>query len=162
MHRAALNYNPPLLRQAVRGFWWHVTGFRFFVALAIVAFSLVVSIRTGDASWVTGVLASVLVAGILFPATLYAVHHRNAFQKLRAMGSPQAILEASDSALSLLSGAGSASIPWSAIVEIWQLKGCWLLLLSRSQFFTLPLADITPELRDFIIAKVRASGGKVG
>ena len=161
MHRAALKYNPSLLRQAVRGFWWRVTGFRFFMALAVVALGLVVASHEGDAPWVTGVFGSVLVAGILFPVTLYAVHHRNTFQKLRAMGSPQAMLEASDSALLLSSGAGSASIPWSAIAEIWQLKNCWLLLLSRSQFFTLPLADVTPELRDFILAKVRASGGKV-
>lgn len=162
MHQAALKYNPPLLRQAVVGFWWRATGFRFFIALAAVAFGLVASVREGDASWVTGVLGGVLIAGILFPLALFAVHYRNTFQKLKAMGSPQATLEASDSALSLSSGAGSASIPWTAITEIWQLKGCWLLLLSRSQFFTLPLADLTPALKDFILAKVRASGGKVG
>ncbi|WP_267226605.1 YcxB family protein [Dyella silvae] len=161
MIRAVLNFNPPLLRQAVRGFWWRVTGLRFFIALAAVAIGLVVSIHEGDTFWVTGVLSSVLVAGILFSVALYVVHHRNTFQKLRDMGSPQATLEASDNTLSLSSGAGSASIPWAAVVEIWQLKDCWLLLLSKSQFFTLPLADVTPELKAFILAKVQVSGGRV-
>ena len=101
------------------------------------------------------------MVGTLFPIALYAMHYRNAVQKLRAMGNAQATLEASDNSLSISSGAGSASIPWSAIAEIWQLKACWLLLLSKSQFMTLPLADVTPELEAFILAKVRASGGKV-
>lgn len=161
MIRAVLNFNPPLLRQAVRGFWWRVTGLRFFMALVAVAIGFVVSILEGDTSWVTGVLGSVLVVGILFSVSLYVVHHRNTFQKLRDMGSPQATLEASDNALSLSSGAGSATIPWAAIVEIWKLKGCWLLLLSKSQFFTLPLADVSPELEAFILAKVQVSGGRV-
>src|SRR5262245_56286453 len=118
MIRAVLNFNPSLLRQAVRGFWWRVTGRRFFVALAVVAIGLVASIHEGDTSWVTGVLGSVLAVGVLFPVALYVIHYRNAFQKLRDMGSPQATLEASDNALSLSSGAGSASIPWTAIAEI--------------------------------------------
>jgi hypothetical protein len=161
MHRTILNYNERLIRQAVGGFWWRVTGFRFLIALALVALGLILAIREGDTSWLTGVLGSVWVLGVFFLIALYAVHYRNAVQKLRAMGSPQATLEASDSALSLSSGAGSASIPWSAIAEIWQLKTCWLLLLSKSQFITLPLVDVTPELKAFILAKVRASEGKV-
>lgn len=161
MIRAALNFNPSVLRQAVRGFCWRVTGLRFFMALAAVAIGFAVSIHEGDTSWMTGVLGVVLAVGIIFPAALYVVHYRSAFQKLRDMGSPQATLEASDNGLSLSSGAGSASIPWTAIVEIWQLKGCWLLLLSRSQFFTLPLVDMTPELEAFILAKVQVCGGRV-
>ena len=162
MHRTTLNYSAPLLRQAVLGFWWRVVGIRFLAALALVAFGFGWSIRAGDTSWFTGVSGSVLAAGVLFAVALYVVHYRNAMQKLRAMGSPQATLEASDNALALSSGAGSASLPWSAVTEIWRLKGCWLLLLSRSQFVTLPLADLAPELKHFILEKVQAAGGKVG
>ncbi len=67
MIRAALNFNPSLLHQAVHGFWWRVTGLRFFMALAAVAIGFAVSILEGDTSWVTGVLGSVLAVGVLFP-----------------------------------------------------------------------------------------------
>ncbi len=160
MHRAVLKYSAPLLRQAVLGFWWRVVGIRFLVALALVALGFALSIREGDTSWVTGVMGSVLVAGTLFAVAIYVVHYRNAMQKLKAMGSSEATLEASDDALALSSGAGSASLPWSAVMEIWRLKGCWLLLLSRSQFVTLPLADLAPDLKNFILEKVQAAGGK--
>lgn len=94
MHRTTLHYNKPLLRQAVRGFWWRVVGFRLLIAFAVVAFGLVDLIHEGDTSWFTGVLGSVFVFGICFLIALYAVHYRNAVQKLRAMGVPQGTLEA--------------------------------------------------------------------
>ena len=161
MHRTILNYDVPLLRRAVLGFWWRVTGFRFLIALALVAFGFAVLIYEGDTSWSTGVSGSVLVLGVFFSFAIYAVHYRNAVEKLRAMGRPQATLEASDDGLSFSSGAGSASIPWSAIAEVWQLKSCWLLLLSKSQFITLPPVDVAPELRAFILAKVEISGARI-
>jgi hypothetical protein len=162
MHRTILRYDKPLLHQAVRGFWWRVVGFRFFVAFALVACGLIVSIRGGDTSWYVGVLGSLLFFGIFFAAALYVVHYRHAILKLRAMGAPHATLEASESSLSLSSGAGTASLPWSAVTEVWQFKTCWLLVLSKSQFVTLPLACLPPELAAFVLARVQASGGKVG
>jgi hypothetical protein len=162
MHRTILNYNKPLIHQAVRGFWWRVIGFRFLLALALVGAGLIVSICGGDTSWFVGVLGSVLVLGICFAVMLYVVHYRNAIHKLRSMGSPQATLEASENSLSLSSGAGTASLPWSTVTEVWQFKTCWLLVLSKSQFITLPLASLPPELAAFVLARVQASGGKVG
>lgn len=161
MHCAILRYDKSLIHRAVGGFWWRVVGFRFLLALTLVATCLVLSFRAGDTSWVVGVLGSVLVVGICYLVALYLVHYRNAVHTLRAMGSPQATLEASATSLSLSSGAGTASIPWSAVTEVWQLKTCWLLLLSRSQFMTLPLADLPPELLAFVRARVEASGGKI-
>lgn len=161
MHRLTLTYSPPLLRQAVAGFWWRVIGLRFLVALAVVVAALVKLVLDGDRSWLVGVLASAMVMGIAFMAALYVVHHRNALSRLRAMGEPQATLEASAESLSLASGAGTAMLPWSAVAEVWQLRSWWLLLLSRSQFLTLPLADMTPEAAAFIVERVRASGGRV-
>ena len=162
MHRVILTYSKPLLRQAVRSFWWRVVGFKFLVALALVAAAFLMLILGGDTSWFVGVLASVLVLGITFMVALYVVHYRNSLHKLQAMGSPQATLNASESSLSLSSGAGTATLPWSAVTEVWQFKSCWLLMLSKSQFVTLPLADMTPETGAYVLARVRASGGKVG
>ncbi len=161
MHRTILNYNEALIRQAVRSFWWRVVGLRFLVALALVGASLIMRIHSSDTSWLVGVLASVLILGIAFMAALYIVHYRNALGKLKAMGKPQATLDASETSLSLSSGAGTATLPWSAVTEVWQFRSCWLLLLSKSEFLTLPLADLTPEAAAFILARIQASGGKV-
>lgn len=161
MHRLTLTYSKPLLRQAVRGFWWRLVGWRFIAAMALVAGSLAMLVLRGDTSWVVGALASVLVFGIAVIVALYVVHYRNALHKLKAMGHPQATFEASEAYLWVSSGAGTATLPWTAVTEIWQFKSCWLLLFSKAQFITLPLADMTPETATFIVARVQAVGGKV-
>ncbi|MBB4128343.1 hypothetical protein GGR77_003670 [Xanthomonas translucens] len=161
MHRATLSYDRTLIRHAVASFCWRVVGLRYVVALALVAGPLVFLVRGGNASWLVGVLASVLVLGAAFPVALYAIHYRNALRKLDAMGAPLGTLEASDTALSLSSGAGTATLPWSAVSEVWRFDAYWLVLLSKSRFVTLPLAGLSPEAADFIRVRVLAAGGKV-
>jgi YcxB-like protein len=87
--------------------------------------------------------------------------YRNALHKLKAMGNAQATLDASATSLSLSSAAGTATLPWSAVAEVWRFKSCWLLLFSKSQFVTLPLENLNPEAAAFILDRIRASGGKV-
>jgi hypothetical protein len=161
MHQITLTYSQPLIREAVFGFWWRIVGWRFIAAMALVAGSLVMLLLRGNTSWVMGVLASVLGFGTAVIVALYVVHYRNALHKLKAMGQPVATLDATDASLHLASGAGTATLPWSAVTELWQFKSCWLLLFSKAQFITLPLADMTPEAAAFIVARVKASGGKV-
>lgn len=161
MHRATLRYDRTLIRHAVASFCWRVVGQRYVVALALVAAPLVFLIRGGNASWLVGVLASVVALGIAFPVALYATHYRNALRRLDAMGAPLGTLEASDASLSLSSGAGTATLPWSAVSEVWRFDTYWLVLLSKSQFVTLPLAGLSPEAAEFIRARVLAAGGKV-
>ena len=92
---------------------------------------------------------------------IYIVHLNNAKARLRAMGPPVATFHVSESGFGFESGAGSASLPWSAVSEIWQLPQCWLMLMSKSQFVTLPLSNLDPTMQDFVLQQVRASGGKI-
>ncbi len=82
MHRVTLRYDRKLIRQAVASFCWRVVGRRYVVALILVAAPLVVLVRGGNASWLVGVLASVLALGIAFPVAFYATHYRNALRRL--------------------------------------------------------------------------------
>jgi hypothetical protein len=159
--RATLTYSPSLIRQAVWAFWRRVVGLQFPAALILVTIGLVALLRSGDRSWRVGVAASILILGMLFMVALFFIHYRNSTQKLRAMGTPQAELIATHSSLSVSSGAGSASLPWSSVSEIWQFPTFWLLLFSKNQFATLPLADISAELREFMLQRVREAGGKI-
>ncbi len=73
-HEATLIYSTTLLRQAVFAFWRRSVGGGFFVALLIAAIGLVVLVALGQASWIIGVLATVLAVGIGFAAAVYIVH----------------------------------------------------------------------------------------
>jgi len=159
-YEISLTYSKSLVRYAVLRFWWRVTGLRFVLAAALLLACFVTLLLGGDTSWFIGVLGTVLAMGVTFAAAVYLVHYHNSLSKLRAMGSPSATLVATDSALLLSSGAGSSTLPWSTVKEVWQFPECWLLLFSKAQFITLPLANVTPDAREFILQQVRSAGGK--
>jgi hypothetical protein len=161
-HEATLIYTEALVRQAVFGYWRRSVGIGFVVALAAVALCLGVFLAQGETSWLVGALATVLVLGVGFAAALYIVHYRNSLRKLRDMGNAQATFCADESSFTFSSGIGTATLQWSVVQELWQFPGVWLLLYSKAQFSTLPLACMSPEMQSFVMQRVRSAGGKVG
>ena len=84
-HSTTLTCDESLIREAVFRFWRRTVGWRFPIALAVVAVSLGTLLLGGDRSWFVGVEASVLVLVIGFVVALYAVHYRNAMAKFRGL-----------------------------------------------------------------------------
>jgi len=160
-HEATLIYSESLLRQAVFGFWHRSVGIGFFVALVIAALGLVVLVALGQSSWIIGGLAVVLVVGVAFAIVIYVVHYRRSLQKFRQMDKPQATFRADESSFTMSSDIGTTTLQWSAVKELWQFPSVWLLLYSKAQFSTLPLACLSPETQAHIVQSVRAAGGKV-
>jgi len=160
-HEATLIYRTTLLRQAVFACWRRSVGVGFFVALLIAALGLVVLMALGQASWLIGGLAVVLVLGIAFATVVYVVHYRNSLRKFRQMDNPQATFRAEESSFTMSSDIGTTTLQWSAVKELWQFPSVWLLLYSKSQFTTLPLACLPPETQAYIVQCIRAAGGKV-
>jgi len=160
-HEATLIYSTVLLRQAVFAFWWRSVGVGFFVALFIAAIGLVVLVALGQASWIIGVLATVLVAGIGFAVAVYVVHYRNSLRKFRQMDTPRSTFRAEESSFTMSSDIGTTTLQWSTVKELWQFPSVWLLLYSKSQFTTLPVACLSPETQAYIVQCVRTAGGKV-
>jgi hypothetical protein len=160
-HEATLIYSTALLRQAVFAFWRRSVGVGFFVALFIAAIGLVVLVALGQSSWIIGGLATVLAVGVAFAIVVYVVHYRRSLQKFRQMDKPQALFRAEESSFTMSSDIGTTTLQWSAVKELWQFQNVWLLLYSKAQFTTLPLACLSPETQTYIVQCVRAAGGKV-
>ena len=160
-HEATLIYSEALLRQAVFAFWRRSVGVGFLAALLVAVLGLVVLVAQGMASWLVGTIAAVLVLGIGYAAAVYVVHYRNSLRKFRQMDKPQATFHADESSFTIISDIGPTTLQWSAVKELWQFPSVWLLLYSKAQFTTLPLACLLPETQEYIVQRVRESGGKV-
>jgi hypothetical protein len=160
-HEATLIYSTTLLRQAVFAFWRRSVGGGFFVALLIAALGLIVLVALGQSSWIIGGLATVLAVGIAFAIVIYVVHYRRSLHKFRQMDKPQATFRAEESSFTMSSDIGTTTLQWSAVKELWQFSNVWLLLYSKAQFTTLPLACLPPETQTYIVQRIRESGGKV-
>jgi len=160
-YETTLIYSKPLIRQAVFAFWRRVVGVKFPVALLLTALGVGFAVAGGDSSWIIGMSGTVLAFGLLFVVALYFVHYRNSVAKLHDMGSPNATFRTDENTFTVSSGAGTATLPWSAVKELWKTPHAWLIFYSKAQFTTLPLVCLPPEMQSFIVQRIQATGGKI-
>jgi YcxB-like protein len=159
-HQVKLQYDSALLREALLGFWWRTVTGRWLIALVICVAGFIYFWVSGDRSWLIGAFGAVLLFGVGMIMAVYFVHSANMKRKFKDMGVPEATFTASESSFSVASGAGSSTMPWSSVTDVWKFKRCWLLLFSKAQFITVPLAGVPEEMRAFILQRVAAAGGK--
>jgi hypothetical protein len=156
-----LHFSESLVRRAVRRFWWRTVGWRYIGTFAAMLAYLVFTVWNGDRSWWVGALATLLIVGTIIPAAVYFVHMRRTLSKFREMHDPVCVLELGDDRVGLRSDSGAAELEWKAVTDVWCFPEAWLMFFSRSQFATLPTADLNAEAQNLIRAKGAAVGFKV-
>jgi hypothetical protein len=160
-HEATLIYSESLLREAVFGFWRRSIGMGFILMLVALAVALGVLVALGAPVWIMVTLAVLLVLAAAVAVALYIGYYRNSLRKFRTMSTPRATFRADESSFTMTSDAGTTTLQWSAVKELWQFPSVWLLLYSKTQFSTLPLACLPPDIQAFVQERVREAGGKV-
>ena len=160
-HRATLRYTEQLVALAVRLYWRRTVGLGLLVAVVLMIAFLIWLLIEGDRSWVVGLVAAVVLLGVLMPVAVYVVHYRNSMGKFREMSQPVAELMADENGITISSDRGSSSLKWESVKEVWRFEALWLLLFSKAQFVTLPLADLPSPMQEFILERVKTSGGKI-
>ena len=160
-HGTTLRYTEQLVAQAVRHYWRRTVGVGFLVAVALMIGFLIWLLVEGDRSWVVGLVAAVVLLGVLMPVAVYVVHYRNSLGKFREMSEPVAELVADQNGITMSSDRGSSSLKWELVKEVWRFDTLWLLLFSKAQFVTLPLADLPGPMQAFILERVKESGGRI-
>ena len=160
-YRATLEFDKDLARQAVLAFWRRSLGVVAMIAPLVFIAMLIQDFLSGDRSWYLGSLAlgTVIVVGL--PIVVYLAHYQNSMAKLREMGNPVASFIADDDSFTLTSKIGTSAFKWNTIKEVWKFEGFWLLLFSRAHFATIPLKDVSEDMRAFVSERVTAGGGKV-
>jgi|GEM_PF-479476 len=168
-----LRYSEDLVRESVRAF----VGRTLVKAMGRRGWIVIVGVVIwGAYCWATGergvmtwlALALPVIVGLL-GAWIYAVHYRNSLRKFRAMKEPEATLSCGEEDFTMESSLAKVTLKWAAVVEVWRFPRFWLILFSRSQFATLPLADLDAETQALITRKTTDavgweadSGGKRG
>lgn len=160
-HEATLIYSESLLREAVFGFWRRSIGMGFILMLVALTVVLGVLVALGAPVWIIVTLAVLLVLAAAVAVALYIGYYRNSLRKFRTMSTPRATFRADESSFTMTSDAGTTTLQWSAVKELWQFPSVWLLLYSKTQFSTLPLACLPPDIQAFVQERVREAGGKV-
>ncbi len=161
MHETTLTYNEVLVRRAVWCYWRRSLGPGYWVALAMVFSSFLVLQSQGTEAWIRIVLVAALAVALGFAALLFFVHYRASMGRFRRMDAPLARFIADDERFAFSSTVGAASLKWSVVKELWRFEDLWLLLYREGGFNVLPLACLPPPMRDFLVQRVEAVGGRV-
>ena len=151
---ADLHYTPALVRRATFAYIRRGMGTAgvFSIACVIIGAFFLGTINPG--SWLSGVITGAAVVLLASIVGVYLLHYRLGMAKLRRMGTPHAVLRVDDSAFLVSSQSGTFSVPWETFSDVWRFPEYWLLIWGRGQFLTLPLDDLSDEIRSFISSRI--------
>jgi len=132
------------------------------IVAAVFLSSLILAIFSDSDWWASSVIYGVvLLGGALVLTWIYSRALRMARFHVAKFGEPQAVYEITDEHLRYETETGSERFPWRAFDAVWRYRDMWLLFYNPVNMLILPADQITPEVGEFIVGKVRENGGKV-
>ena len=161
MDEIKLTYSEPLIREAIRLYWWKKIGFIFPVVLFLLIVLMVYHIALGDRTWIVGVLGVTIFMGICIMVATYYVHLHHSLKRLKKMKTPKATIKLGEELFCVKSDIGSSEIAWSLITQLWRFEKVWLLFFSEGEFMTLPIEEMPEKSKSFIVSKIKTNGAKI-
>jgi hypothetical protein len=151
-----VTYDRAMIGEAAWRYWRRSIGWVMPLASWLLLVVLVLLLRSGDRSWVVGVLGAILVLALAVAAAIFVVPYRRALARFQAMSSPSAEFVFRESGFAVRSELGASEVGWNTVERILRAKRVWLLVLRGATYLTLPLADLPREVREFIEQHVSA------
>lgn len=107
-----------------------------------------------------GGLGIMLVGMVVFAGFAYG---RAAVARFREMRDPTVLWRFEEEFFATKSELGSGELKWRAVSEIWRFPGVWLFFFGKNNYgySSLPTAELSPELQEYILDRVQANGGKI-
>ena len=160
-HEVQVTYAEALLRKTTLQFVNRWIGWKFYVALVFLVTALIYLCSTGDRSWFIPVLGTILVLAVLVVIRMYTFYLKSSMSVFKQMLNKTVTFVFDDVGMSVKSEAGSGSLKWELLPRLWQFPDAWLLFTSKNTYSTFPIADVPDEVKDFIVSKMKETGGKI-
>jgi hypothetical protein len=160
-YEVAVPYSEAIARQAARRYFGRLFRRDGLAAIGGLVLALV-AWRTLGLDWLALILGSVSALLLGLVVAIWFVHTRAALVKVRAMRDPTVVWRLTTDHLSADSELGAMSLRWRSVARVWRFPEVWLLFFRGGHgYSTLPTEPLTAEIRQFIEARVRDSGGRV-
>jgi len=153
-----LHYTEDLIKLSVLYYCWAVTGKLFALAVAFCIFGLIFLIEYDGSTMVASLIAFTLVWVTALLSLLYYITRKRALAKFRNLEDGKALFGITDHYFSLttMTAPTTPHMPWSSIAKIKQYPDFWIVLLRPRGYFALPLQNLLPEDKEFILKKANS------
>jgi hypothetical protein len=155
-----IRYTEPLVRKAIQRAIVRLLGPLFFIAMGLLAISVILAAVQESHGWFVGVVATALTVGTLVPIVAIRTHTKAAISRLVQLDDGAASIDIGEERLRLSSKLGSIDVPLARVTTVWTYDDCWVLLAGRSILMTLPTAGIPQSALDAWHADLDAAGAK--
>jgi hypothetical protein len=155
-----VRYTEPLVRKAIQRTIVRLLGPLYFIAMGLLAVSMILAAVQESHGWFVGVVATALTLGTLVPVVAIRTHTKAAISRLVQLDDGAASIDIGEERLRLSSKLGSIDLPLARVTTVWEYEDCWVLLAGRSILMTLPIEGVPQSTLDAWRAGLEASGAK--
>lgn len=169
MTTSTLTYSEPLVRRAVRRYFWRkfasLIGALFLLSLVLMTAAVGFVWSTAGANWFVGMIGFVLYMNVLFQAMGYFLVPRVFARAALNPATRTAEVETSAQGIRITRGGNTTTSPWSNFTKIWLYDDCVLLVrkpsLSLMQFVVLPGDGMDSQMRLELLAASQVKPGGI-
>lgn len=159
-YHITVTYNEQLINEAAKRFWMRLVGRKFL--LGVLIFLVACGLWFLDSkTWYTATLVALALIFLFIAVATFFVNRRRSLSIFREMESPTASWRFTEENIAVESDVAKAEYKWNIVKKLWRFDDVWLLLYANQTYSTLPIADVPEEVKDFIVRKVRSTGGKI-
>ena len=160
-HQVVVTYDQEIVRKAIKYFWLRSFTIKEFVGDSFILALFIYNVVTGDKSWFLGFAGACVIGILTIRLGSYFVPLKQGLSRLEKMNSKTVTFHFTEGSLSAESDLGRWEVPWKLIEKIWKFPELWLLFPAQAGHFSLPVAELSDEIRLFITGQVQKHGGKI-
>ena len=161
VYETTVTYSRQIIRYAIRRFWFRFIAWHGFLAIGLGMLGCVVLWCLGRRSWELGAMGAFTAIAVSLAGAVYVTHLRRSMWKFNRMPSKQVQFRFSDDRFSSMSELGASDVAWGTIERIWRFDNAWLLFVSKTVYMILPITQLDEPMRQFLVERVKSSGGRV-
>ena len=143
----------------MRAYLWrhHLRRVRSLLSWALLLAGTIVVVATDGTGFLAGAVMASIALMSLVSVLAWQARCAATIRRWRTIGTSEAELVFDDAGFSILSSAGSVSIPWSEFAEVWFQPESWLLFSPDDQFQIVPVAGVPSDALAFLRGRLAAA-----
>jgi YcxB-like protein len=160
-YQISVRYDKSIIDSAAKQYW--VKSFAWKTALGFILLGGAGGswFYFDSRTWYTATFLALSVILIFMMTALFFVYRNRSLNKLKEMESPIGRWGFTEEVFSVESGMGKVEFKWSVVKKLWRFPDVWLLIYADQSYSTLPVADVSTEVQQFIVEQIQSHGGRV-